>query len=60
MDWRKPVVRSKPEFLSRFCVAEREERTDSICICLGDLFAIEGKITQEKIKGNENAYMRRF
>ena len=60
MEWRSPAVRSRPEFLSRFCSAEKEERISPRSFSSGDLSAIERKITQEKIKDNENHYMRRF
>jgi hypothetical protein len=46
--------------LIRFCSAEKEERTSPRLSSSGDLSAIERKVTQGKIKGNENAYMRRF
>ena len=60
MESRSPAVLVKPEFLIRFCSAEKEERTSPRLSSSGDLSAIERKVTQGKIKGNENAYMRRF
>ena len=60
MEFLSPVVRSTPEFLSRFWSVEKEERTFPRLSNSGDLSAIERKVTQGKIKGNENAYVGDF